>query len=121
MTDRRGTCMKRFVMSAGFVALLALAGLNGVSQSRAGENGTSGNGKLRFRVLYTSSILPPEAQKVLTGAHGGFAVDTRPGKGETYFGLKNAGILQIGADLKTVRMIDTPAVKKSTNLHNATI
>jgi len=35
--------------------------------------------------------------------HGGFAVDLRSGKGETYFGLKGAGIIQISGDLKSTR------------------
>jgi hypothetical protein len=76
---------------------------------------------MRFRVLYTSAHLPAPAQSVLKGAHGGFAVDTRPGKGEVYFSLKGAGIIQISSDLKTTRMLDTPAELKGTNLHNTTI
>jgi len=42
--------------------------------------GISGQGKLKFRVLYTSEHLPEEARKVLVKAHGGFAVDRRPGE-----------------------------------------
>ena len=76
---------------------------------------------MRFRVLYTSDQLPPAAQNVLKGAHGGFAVDLRPGKGETYFSLKGAGILQISNDLKTVRLLDTAPEMKDTNLHNTGI
>src|SRR5258706_11145364 len=76
---------------------------------------------MRFRLLYPSSDLPAEAQKVLTGAHGGFAVDLRSGKGETYFSLKGAGIIQISSDLKSTRMVDTPAEMKGTNLHNTGI
>ena len=37
------------------------------------------------------------------------------------FSLKGAGIIQIGADLKTTRMVATPADMKKTNLHNTTI
>jgi hypothetical protein len=76
---------------------------------------------MRFRVLYTSDHLPPEAQAVLKGAHGGFTVDLRPGKGETYFSLKGAGIIQISADLKKTRMLDTASEMKGTNLHNTTV
>ena len=65
--------------------------------------------------------MPPEAQKVLKGAHGGFSVDLRKGKGETYFALKGAGIIQISADLKSTRMVDTPEEARNTNLHNTTI
>src|SRR5208337_4163745 len=83
--------------------------------------GTSGQGKMRFRVLYTADHLPPEAQKVLVNAHGGFAVDRRPGKEETYFALPGAGILQISCDLKTINMLDTPHEMRSVNLHDTTI
>jgi hypothetical protein len=76
---------------------------------------------MRFRVLFTSDRLPQEAQAVLKGAHGGFAVDLRPGKGETYFSLKSAGILQISSDLKKVRLLDTAPEMKDTNLHNTGI
>jgi hypothetical protein len=71
--------------------------------------------------LYTSEHLPEEARKVLLQAHGGFAVDRRPGRGETYFALPGAGILQISADLKTIRVLDTPENVKGVNLHNTKI
>jgi hypothetical protein len=96
--------MKRFNLSIVFLSLLAIAWNFSrdarSSAAQTGHSGVSGQGKMKFRVLYTSDHLPPDAQKVLTGAHGGFAVDTRPGKGETYFGLKGAGIIQISNDLK---------------------
>jgi hypothetical protein len=119
--------MKRFVLSAGFAGLLTLGWISATNTpTRAAQGsgtaaGVSGNGKMRFKVLYTSERLPPEAQKALTGAHGGFAVDLRPGKGETYFSLKGAGIIQISADMKSTRMVSTPAEMKGTNLHNTTI
>jgi len=83
--------------------------------------GVSGQGNLKFKVLYTSNHLPPEAQKVLVNAHGGFAVDRRPGKEETYFGLPGAGILQISADLKTINLLDTPDEMRKLNLHDTNI
>lgn len=81
----------------------------------------SGQGKMKFRVLYASSHLPEEAITVLRKAHGGFAVDHRKGKGETYFALPGAGILQISADLKKIRLLETAAEMKDVNLHNTTI
>ncbi|MEW5978404.1 MAG: hypothetical protein AB1898_21620 [Acidobacteriota bacterium] len=81
----------------------------------------SGQGKYRFKVLYASDHLPEEARKVLVSAHGGFAVDRREGKGETYFSLPGAGILQISADMKKIQLLDTPAVMKPLNMHNTTI
>lgn len=81
----------------------------------------SGQGKMRFRVLVTSERLPEEARRVLVSAHGGFAVDRRQGKGEAYFALPGAGILQISSDMKTIRMIQTQESMKKVNLHNTTI
>jgi len=81
----------------------------------------SGQGKMRFRVLVTSDRLPEEAKKVLVSAHGGFAVDRRPGKGEAYFSLPGAGIIQISPDFKTIRTLPTADSMKNTNLHNTTI
>src|SRR6266852_7353895 len=114
--------MKRLSISVLFAGLLAVGWI--LSPTRAAQssasgvnNGISGHGKMKFKVLYTSEHLPAEAQKVLTSAHGGFTVDRRPGKGETYFTLKGAGIIQISADLKSTRMISTPAEMKKTNLH----
>ena len=83
--------------------------------------GISGQGKMRFRVLYTSERLPEEARKVLSEAHGGFAVDRRPGKGETYFALRGAGIFQISADLRSIRALNTPEPMKNVNLHDTTL
>jgi hypothetical protein len=114
--------MKRFILSALFTGLLAASWLLYEAPSTAAQSAaSSGGAKMKFRVLYTSSHLPAEAQKVLTNAHGGFAVDRRPGKGETYFALPGAGIIQISADLKTTRMVTTAAEMKDTNLHNTTI
>lgn len=83
--------------------------------------GVSGQGEFKFKVLYTSDHLPPEAQKVLVKAHGGFAVDRRPGKEETYFGLPNAGILRISSDLKTIDLLDTADEMRKVNLHDTNI
>jgi len=108
--------MKRIAILSVFATLLA------ISYVRANDaNAVSGQGKMKFRVVYKSDHLPAEAQKVLKGAHGGFAVDLSKGKGETYFALKGAGIIQISADLKSTKMIDTPEEMKNTNLHNAMI
>src|SRR5437588_9396418 len=108
--------MKRISILLLFAALLA------IGYVRAnGNTAVSGQGKMKFKVLYKSDHLPPEAQKVLKGAHGGFSVDLRRGKGETYFALKGAGIIQISGDLKSTRMLDTPEEMKNTNLHNATV
>src|SRR3954447_10730760 len=108
--------MKRLPIISLFAALLAM------SYVSANENTpVSGQREMKFKVLYKSDHLPPEAQKVLKGAHGGFSVDLGKGKGETYFALKGAGIIQISADLKSTRMVETAEELKNKNLHNATI
>ena len=87
----------------------------------AGAKGVTGQGPFRFRVVLTSAALPETARKVLTSAHGGFAVDRRPGKGETYFALPGAGILRLSADMTQVVALQTPPEMKDTNLHNTAI
>jgi hypothetical protein len=86
-----------------------------------GAKGITGQGALRFRVLLTSASLPEAARKVLPSAHGGFAVDHRPGQGETYFALPGAGILRLGADMKQIALVATAPEMKDTNLHNTKI
>ncbi len=104
------------------VAALGLA-LSLAWQQSTAQNApsVSGQGKYRFRVLYTSTHLPAEAQApaVLKAAHGGFAVDRRKGQGEIYFALPGAGIIQISSDLKSTRMIATDPSMRDTNMHNA--
>lgn len=106
-------------------AVVALALAQDTTKATAAEAksipGISGQGKLKFKVLYTRDHLPAEAVKVLERAHGGFAVDRRSGKGEVYFALPGAGIIQISGDLKTTRLLDTPPEVKNTNMHNTTI
>lgn len=87
----------------------------------AAPKGVSGEGDYKFKLLYAGDHLPAEAIAVLKDAHGGFAVDRRPGKGEIYFALPGAGIIQISPDLGQTRMIPTPTEMRDTNLHNAGI
>jgi len=106
---------------------LALRAQAAASQTRpagttaAGATGVTGQGALRFRVLLTSASLPEAARRVLPSAHGGFAVDHRSGKGDTYFALPGAGILRLGADMKQVALVATAPEMKDTNLHNTKI
>ncbi|MEP7362042.1 MAG: hypothetical protein ABI972_02215 [Acidobacteriota bacterium] len=112
--------MKRMFLTPLFAALLGMAWITANSPAtQTSPEKISGHGKYRFRVMYTSEHLPAEAQKVLKAAHGGFAVDRRKGHGETYFALPGAGILQISADLKQVKMVPTAEEMKGTNMHNA--
>jgi hypothetical protein len=114
--------MKRITLAAPFAGLLLLGWIvSGSPWNPPQTAGVSGQGKMRFKVLYTSSHLPAEAQSVLKDAHGGFAIDRRSGRGETYFALKGAGIIQISNDMKSTRMLPTDPAMKDTNLHNTTI
>lgn len=81
----------------------------------------SGQGALKFKVLYTRDHFPEEVVAAIDKAHGGFDVDRRPGKGETYFALPGVGIIQISADLKTTRLIKTPVELKAANAHYTTV
>lgn len=91
------------------------------ARGAARTGGTSGQGAMRFRVLYTSDRLPERAREVLPSAHGGFAVDRRPGRGEVYFALPGAGLLRISADLRSIRLLETDPAMRDTNLHNTTL
>lgn len=115
--------MKRAVCCAVFAALLLIgwnAALDPLS-TLADNHLTSGQGKYTFKVAYKGSHLPSAAQAVLEKAHGGFAIDRRDGRGETYFALPGAGIIQISGDLGSTRMLATDAAMKPHNMHNATI
>lgn len=103
------------------VAFTAAGGMQGATTEEAAQGAVSGQGAMKFRVLHTSKRLPEKARKVLAAAHGGFTVDRRPGRGETYFALAGAGILRISADLKTIRLLETPEAIREVNLHNVTI
>jgi hypothetical protein len=87
----------------------------------AAEPAVSGQGDLKFRVLYTSDHLPKPAVDVLVKAHGGFAVDRRDGHGDTYFALPGAGIIKLSADLASAELLDTAPEVRDTNMHNTSI
>ena len=97
-----------------------LTGLAAVSAA-ASTPGVSGSGDMRFRALYKGDHLPQKAANVLKAAHGGFAIDRRDGKGEIYFALPGAGIVQISGDLKTTQMLPSPESLAKVNMHNTAI
>ena len=83
---------------------------------------TTGMGALRFRLLHAAqSILPKEALLALEGAHGGFAVDRREGRGEIYFALRGAGIVRIAPTLDSAELVDTPDIMRYSTLHNTSL
>lgn len=131
---KRWTASRRdFLTSAAGIALatgaegaaaadpLTLSVASASAQAQGSFPGVSGQGKLKFRVKHAASLLPEAAQKVLVKAHGGFAVDRRPGRGQTYFFLPGAGILRIAPDLNSIRLLPTDASMKQVNLHDTTL
>ena len=65
------------------------------------------------------SVSPRDLAVLLS--QGGFAVDRREGRGETYFALPGAGVLRLSADFKQVTELATAPEMKDTNLHNTAI
>ena len=65
--------MKRLIVIGVFVLMLAMSWGLGHDVSTSAASRTSGYGKMTFKVLYTSSHLPAEAQvpEVLKASHGG--------------------------------------------------
>jgi len=124
---------RRFLVSS--LALVAVAtssvieahpghrtrGTRSTTTQPVGTHGVSGQGTMRFRVLYGSEKLPEPARQVLTSAHGGFAVDRRPGRGEVYFSLPGVGLLRINRDLQRIDTVATHADMRDVNLHNTTL
>lgn len=101
--------------------VITLAQQTSSAEASSPADGLSGQGELKFRVLHTSDHLPEVARRVIERAHGGFAVDRREGRGEIYFALPEAGILQIGKDFGLIRMLSTPPEVRETNMHNTTV
>jgi hypothetical protein len=128
---------KNFTFLMAMVMAVALASGNASAHPGHGEHpiqlaqgedtpattpaGITGQSPFTFRTFQTRDILPEKAQEVLPHAHGGFAVDRRPGQGEVYFSLPGAGIIRISNTLDTAELIPTPEEMRDTNLHNTSI
>ncbi len=104
----------------GLAVLAWIAGFAGTT-TQADNHETTGQGSYKFKVVHSGSHLPSEAQAVLEKAHGGFAIDRRDGRGEIYFALPGAGIIQISADMSKTRMLATEKTMADLNMHNASI
>ncbi len=81
----------------------------------------SGDGALRFAVLYTRDHLPEATQPHLEKLHGGFGVDRRDGRGATYFAVPGAGIVRLSADLGKAELVSTHDDMRDANMHNTTV
>ncbi len=94
------------------------------------RKGISGDNSMAFEVSVTSKALPKKVfeanpfargkRVILDCAHGGFAYDSRPDKGEVYWFLQGAGIMRIEKDRSKIALVDTDAKMLKFNMHNAT-
>lgn len=62
--------------------------------------------------------LPPEVREAEVNLHGSFAVDSRPGFGQVYYGMPGKGILRIDADLGKQDLIALPDRLTPMNFHS---
>ena len=64
------------------------------------------------------SNLPEAARACEVKLHGGFAVDTRAGFGQIYYGMPGCGLMRIGADLQTQDILSLPDELRPQNFHS---
>jgi hypothetical protein len=67
------------------------------------------------------NTLPAIALDNEVDLHGGFAVDTRMGFGQIYYGMPECGILVIESDLRKQHLIKLPSHLTSVNFHSTKI
>ncbi len=65
--------------------------------------------------------LPEAAQAQEVNLHGGFAVDSREGYGQIYYGMPGCGIMRIDADLQRQEIINLPDELTPLNFHSTKI
>ena len=82
---------------------------------------TSGQGPFAFALREDLYTLPSAAQEHEVDLHGGFAIDTRPGRGELYYGMPGCGIMRIDSDLKSQEIISLPEELTPLNFHSTKI
>lgn len=81
----------------------------------------SGQSPFVFEHCEDLHTLPASAVSVEAGLHGGFAVDTREGFGQVYYGAAGCGILRVSPDLKAQEVIELPSKFKDVNFHSTKI
>ena len=84
--------------------------------------GITGQAPYQFRIKTRAVTIPRDSWQDLRKAHGGFAVDHRAGKGETYFALPNTGLLRVNAAMDDVEVLKSaPELTNGQTMHNTTI
>jgi len=78
---------------------------------------TSGQAPFAFTHRDDLSNLPQAAREQEVNLHGGFAIDTRPGYGQIYYGMPGYGIMRIDPDLQKQDVISLPDDLKPVNFH----
>ena len=65
--------------------------------------------------------IPTKSLSVEEKLHGGFAIDTRPGYGQIFYGMPGRGLLRVSTDLTTQDLIELPLDLTSVNFHSTQI
>lgn len=81
----------------------------------------SGQSPFKFGYRKDLHTVPYKSLTVEENLHGGFAIDTRPGKGQIYYGMPGRGLLRVSADLTTQDLIELPLDLTSVNFHSTKI
>lgn len=81
----------------------------------------SGQSPFAFAHAKALDTLPAAARPYEANLHGGFAVDSRTGFGQIYYGMPGCGILRVDADLQRQEMIKLPDSLKPLNFHSTKI
>ena len=78
---------------------------------------TSGQAPFVFTHREDLSTLPMAAREQEVNLHGGFAIDSRPGYGQIYYGMPGVGIMRIDPDLQKQDVISLPDELAPLNFH----
>ncbi len=78
----------------------------------------SGQGSFAFAHRPDLASLPAAAREYEAKLHGGFAVDTRPGQGQIYYGMPGCGLMRVEPDLQQQAIIRLPDELTPLNYHS---
>lgn len=81
----------------------------------------SGQPPFSFGLRKDLSTLPSAARPHEVDLHGGFAIDTRDGYGQIYYGMPGCGLMRIESDLGSQEIIALPDELRRLNFHGTTL